>query len=530
MHVELRAICPRCESISLRGRVDPKFYVNAEKNVGYCHHCGFKGQMTEELIDNLNVVSLSERRAFDSKVWERDYGALSPTAYLYLEKRFPGVPQAELDAFQLRYSEAHHAIAIPTFNAQTATLQGIKLRYIAPLNDQRYGAEDSSQFGGFWLHGKKDKLLIVEGEFDAMTAKLAGFEGTVLALQTNKLSKESLQQTRSFKHAFYCLDNDAAGSVGTLALLRQQTQGFDIPLPSGVKDLNELFQQKGRNETSRFLQSQTQTAIEKATTEFSTCIPEMLAFLSDTQNTRGTSTGYRSLDQLLGGGLRPAEVTVINAFAKTGKTSFLNNLAHNLALAGKKVALASFEMPPATTLYPSILSIASQTNIRQMSKEQLGPSIHAIHEECSYIDNIITLKQFGYTPWSEIEEWAKAVQEKYKIEFLFLDHAGFMVEKMTDAEENQTLAKSISKLSKSTGLHIPIVVQAPKTKDGLSIQTAYGGLAWAMNADNFIILERSKENEEQLKVRLEASRYPGANPSHTPAILFYDRETCTLTE
>lgn len=527
---ELRAVCPACNSVTLKGRVDPKFYYNPEKGVGYCHHCGYKGKFNDDMIDALNVVQIKEVQKFNPSVWD-ELAPLSKEALAYLQKRFPEATRSQLDAFQLRYSERHHAIAIPTLNPDLQ-LQGIKYRFIAPIGDLRYIAEEASQFGGYWLDGKTDKLLIVEGEFDAIASKLSGFEGTVLALQTNRLSPESIQRVRSFKHIFTCLDQDKAGVEGgqQLKSLVYPTEPQAIVLPKGVKDLNELYQQ-GSEASTQFVFESTRTSLERDTFSLASSIPEMLEFLSDKRNTRGTSTGYGSLDQLLGGGLRPQEMTVINAFAKTGKTSFINNIAHNLSSLNKKVGIASFEMDPARTLYPSLLSIAGQLNIRQISaKQDLEDAIAILQKDCSYLSNILTLKRFGYTPWNEVEEWATLMKEQHGIEFLVLDHAGFMVEKMTDAEENQILAKNIKKLTNTLGVHILVVVQAPKTKDGLSIQTSYGGMAWGMNADNFFTLERDKENESMLKVKLEASRYPGANPSNEAKHLFYDRDTCTLTE
>jgi len=513
----------------LKGRVDPKFYYNPEKGVGYCHHCGFKGKFNEELVDNLNVISIKERVPFDPTSFDR-LEPLSEEALRYLSKRFPGVNPNQLDAFRLRYSKSHHAIAIPSFHSDTGLLHGIKFRFIAPTNEQRYSAESNSEFGGYWIEGRNDKLLIVEGEFDAISAKLCGFEGTVLALQTNKLSQDSIDRVRQFKNVFLALDNDKAGTEGAQLIsniLMREAQRIQLP----AKDINELLQKEGLDESARLIREATRTEIEKATVRLSDSTREMLEFLSDQRNTRGDSTGYRSLDSLLGGGFRAAEMTVINAFAKTGKTSFVNNIVHNLACLGKHVAIASFEMDPARTLYPSLLSIAGQTNIRSIrDKETLSEVVSVIQSDCSYLNNIVTLKKFGTTPWAEVEEWAALMKERFAIDYLVLDHAGFMVEKMTDAEENQILAKSIKKLSLTLGVHILVVVQAPKTKDGLSIQTSYGGLAWGMNADNFIILERSKDDDTELRVKLEAARYPGANPSHTPALLYYDRDTCALIE
>lgn len=481
-------------------------------------------------MDSLNVVSIKDKIPLNQKVFE-ELEPLTPEALAYLKKRFPEVERSRLDAFSLRYSKALHAIAIPSFTSNEL-LQGIKYRFIAPLGNQRYSAEAGSLFGGYWIEGRKDKLLIVEGEFDAISAKLLGFEGTILALQTNKLSSDSEGKIKSFQNIFLCLDSDEAGSNGkqeiTSLIFNKSVK--EVSLPSETKDLNELLQNRGLNEGHSYLQENTKTNIERDTVSLGDSLKDMVSYLSDSRNTRGDPTGFKKLDEVLGGGLRPCEMTVINAFAKTGKSSFVNNLIHNLALIGKKVAIASFEMDPARTLFPSLLSIAGQVNVREIRPEFLVESIEVIKEACPYLNNIVTFRRFGFTPWSEVEEWAALMKERHNIDYLVLDHAGFMVEKMTDAEENQVLAKNIKKLTNTLQVHIPVVVQAPKTKDGMSIQTSYGGLAWGMNSDNYIILERDKDDENLLKVKLEAARYPGANPSNTAVHLYYDRETCGLNE
>lgn len=520
--------CPSCDNTSLKGRYAPTCYLNPDKNVYYCHRCGAKGSFQESDLDNLNIIDIKEYQPFSKDAYDR-LDEVGEAAFNYLNKRFniDSENKAQLvQDFGLKYHPDYHAIAIP--NIKDGEVIGIKYRFIAPLGDNRYIAEAGSEFGGYWLEGSADKLLVVEGEFDAMSAKLAGFEGTVLALQTNKLSQDSVNRVRGFKHVFLALDNDKGGIEGTATIKSLVQNPMIIKMPEGVKDLNEAYQS---GQCSELLRVETQTDLERSTVTLSQSIGDMVTFLSDRRNTKGDSTGFNSLDHVLGGGLRSNEMTVVNAFAKTGKTSFINNIAHNLAVIGKKVAIASFEMDPARTLYPSLLSIAGQTNLRSLEDaDMLRASIELIHSDCSYLNNIVTLRKFGVTPWSEVEEWAALMKKTHNIDYLVLDHAGFLVNKMTDAEENQILAKEIKKLTNTLGVHILVIVQAPKTKDGLSIQTSYGGLAWGMNADNFIILERSKEDETELRVKLEASRYPGARPSNTPALLYYDRETCTLSE
>lgn len=530
VETELRCTCPFCGSLTKSGRIDPKFYLNLTTGLYYCFHCQVKGKdLTNQMIEELNVIDEISKKAFDPTSLARL--TESPELEAFLETRFGKTRSGATSG--LGYSPEQQAIAIPIkdFNQDVV---GIKYRHINLASKSRYSSEVGSMNEGHWIKGSDlTKLLIVEGELDAITASLTGFKGSILATQTNRINTNQLKHIKTFKNVFLLPDDDLGGLE-----LENSTKELLGPFKVNVikidrencKDLNELLQKGGLDECDQFIQFQTQTELERDTKDLRGSIPELLTFLSNRRNTVGDSTGWKSIDHILGGGLRPNEMSVINAFAKAGKTSFVTNLIHNLAKSGKKIALASFEMDPARALYPSLLSIAGQINLRELPIDELTQTVDIISEDCSYLSNIVTLKRFGYTAWNEIEDWAQMMKNSHQIEYLVLDHAGFMVEKMTDAEDNQILAKNIKKLTNTLQLNILVVVQAPKSKDGLSIQTSYGGMAWGMNADNFITLERSKDNENELRVKLEASRYPGSNPSSTPCLLFYDRNTCTLNE
>lgn len=521
---ELRSVCPFCNSLTQSGRVDGKFYINTETGLYYCFHCQVKGRdLTEEQLENLDVIDEILKKPFDQSSLAKLQQDTPETKRFSSERGLPSE-----DVF---YGTEQQAIAFPVKDFKGEVV-GIKYRKLDSEAKPRYLSETGSVNEGYWLKGPDtSKLLIVEGEIDALTAVCAEFRGAVLATQTNRISQSQIKHIKTFKNVFILPDNDLGGEE--LKLSANELLGaFNVTFISlegtDCKDLNELWV-KDPSKCTDFLRNSTQTALEKDTKSLNQAIPELLDWLSDDRHSLGDSTGWPSIDALLGGGLRAGEMTMINATAKAGKSSFINNLIHNLAKSGKKIALASFEMPP-HSVYTSLISIALQTNIRGLSVEDREDLVNGASDEFSYLNNIIMLQRFGYTKWKDIEDWAIMIKQQNNIEYLVLDHAGFLVENMTDAEENQTLAKNIKKLTNTLGIHIPVVVQAPKTKDGLSLQTAYGGMSWAQNADNFFILERCKSDETLLKVRLEAARYPGSNPSYTPAHLFYTRETLSLTE
>lgn len=526
---ELRAVCPECGSITQSGRVDPKFYVNLEKGVGYCHHCGFTGPVGEELVDQLNVVSIRDRVPFDQSSLDR-LEPLSDEAKRYLGKRFPGASQSQLDEFSLLYSSKHHAIAIPSFNQNG--LQGIKYRFIAPSGNLRYIAEESSQFGGYWIDGKTDRLLVVEGEFDAISARVSGFQGTILALQTNRLSNESIQRVKSFKNVFLALDNDTGGAEGSneIKQILGDIKPVSVKLPEGIKDLNELLQKRGIDESNRFLREETRTSVERVTIDLERSLPNMVTYLSDRFAKRGDPTGYQTIDSALAGGLRPNEMSVIHSRMKSGKSTFISNLAIRLAKLGRKIAIVSPEMPADTMLYPTLASIASQFNLRSLNdKEDIQNALKIVIDDHPYLQNVVCNNSLGNITFESVKEWARYIKTSIGLNYLVLDHAGYFVKKMTDADENQSLAKEISALSKELNMHVLVVVQSPKAED-LSIQTTYGGTAWGQVCDNFFILNRDFSDPNLLKVTIPRVRYPEAPGLLNALHLFYDRETYTLSD
>lgn len=524
MTSEVRAFCPFCESLTSSGRKDPKFYVNLESGLYYCFHCQEKGKdLSDEFLEGLEIIQTIEKKTFDQTALARletEARALQDFRDLRLNGSLA----------ELFYEPQMEAIAIPVRNFQ-GDLVGLKYRRCAPDAQPRYLSEPGSLNEGFWLKGEDpQRLLIVEGEIDALTAALAGFKGSILATQTNRLAESQLNAVKSFKDIFLTPDNDLGGTElqNSIERLLGPFKVTLVKLPDLFKDLNEFWIRAGSEAVKDWLGREAQTELERQTRELQLGLAEAKRFLRDMKNRTGDSTGWKAVDELLGGGLRASEMTVINSFAKTGKSSFVHNLVHNLAFQGKKVAVASFELPP-HAIFTTLISIALERNMREMPDSERD-ALDSLRDGFDYLQNVVMLERFGFTPWQEIEDWAHLMKRKHGIDYLVLDHAGFLTEKMTDAEENQILAKNIKKLTNTLQVHIPIVVQAPKTKDGLSLQTSYGGMAWAQNADNFFTLERSKENETELKVRLEAARYPAANPSSTPALLFYQRESCSLVE
>lgn len=531
---ELAVICPHCEGLTTSGRQKAACYVNLDKNVYHCHQCNRSGS-TDSIIDYLDEAKLEPVNEvdFDEQLVLDKLTAIPLKGLHWLSKRFPGFdPNEVVKRFDLRWNEDYDAIALLSKDLETGALVGVSYRFVDHPK-QRYLSEPGSKSGSYSLKGaNNDKLLITEGQFDAMTAALLGFEGEIRALGSTNLNEANGEAIRRFKHVFIALDNDEAGREAETVVLERFSWKpvTKVAIPNEFKDLNEWLQAKGLEECQvKFIEA-TETLVERYSRGFSQLLNGSLEFLKNRKNLDGESTGYRLLDFRLGGGLRPGEFTVINAAAKIGKSTLITNITHNLLQAGHKCAIASFEMDSKKALIPSYLSLAYRQNVRQME----GQELEALFKNPPvYFSNLYFFTQFGNTKFEMVRDW---IHWAYKqgCRFVVLDHSGFMVSDMKDPSQNQQLAQSIMALVNELGIHVLCVVQAPKLdskyQPHLDLNTTYGGVAYAMNCSNFLTAERSKQQENQLEVRVIASRYPGSRASTEPVVLSYDPEIGSLIE
>lgn len=114
----------------------------------------------------------------------------------------------------------------------------------------------------------------------------------------------------------------------------------------------------------------------------------------DKQKIRGTSTGYRDLDNILAG-LQKSDLFVLAARPSMGKTAFMLNLAHNIAVGSKEsVLIFSLEMSK-EQLVDRLLAIESGVNawnlrtgnLSDSDFEKIGRAMGTLSEAKIFIDD-----------------------------------------------------------------------------------------------------------------------------------------------
>lgn len=148
-------------------------------------------------------------------------------------------------------------------------------------------------------------------------------------------------------------------------------------------------------------------------------LEEALAHLANPEAVKGISTGWKEVDQLLGG-FRQAELGIIQAYPKSGKTVLLTNLMANLTASGHKVGFASLEMHPAKQVEPDLYSLLLKKDVRQgaLSDEDKNKLIGLLNGG----RGLTYFKRDRRPTAEEICDWARACYFEQGIRYFFFDH------------------------------------------------------------------------------------------------------------
>lgn len=549
---EIHITCPKCGSLTQSGKFKPeKTSYNEQLDVWNCFLCRSSGKgnpmepakvvfspVFEELVEVFHQCLLSE---IDVLKW-----VLGRMGITYNDPKNDMRTQMALESikkYKLGYDSERDAIAIPSW--VSGELRGIKYRLLNN-EDMRYISEPGSENGFYVLNEqeKPNKIIFVEGEFDAIAVDLLGFDGMMVSLQTNN-AKKSLRSRlkellKDVKTVYVLPDNDVAGQelVNSVLDLTTESKLVVLKLQDSYKDISEMLQDltivPAQQSWVQMLNN-SRSKVAKETYKFFDNIEQTVEFLSNRKNVVGDSSGIKLLDEKLGGGFRPHEMTIIHAAAKVGKTTFANQLMFNLLMAGHKVGFASLEMDPMSQIKPSFISMALGKNIRRMEGKELVNSISHAITSCPELNNLVFFDRYGVTSASDICDWIDYVHCDLGVNYIFFDHVGYSLEDQSSAKDNSNLAKLLKGMTRKHPIHLFPIVQPPKLQlnykgemPTLGKETLYGGASWGQALDNLITLQRAPNQEDTLEVRLIESRFPMAKSGSSAVILFYDRETCSL--
>lgn len=217
------------------------------------------------------------------------------------------------------------------------------------------------------LYNADDRpVFITEGEIDALSIIEAGGLATALGSAANyKMLVDLLRDKRTNNTLILSLDNDDAGRK-TSRELAAALQGLNISyisadIAAGYKDPNEALTADREAFTRAIRAAERQTAAK----------PDSMAdyisraFNEDVERFKTASirkTGLPNLDKVAGG-IYPG-LYVMGAISALGKTTFIHQIADQMAGAGEHVLFFSLEQSRFEMASKSLARITAYRNIR----------------------------------------------------------------------------------------------------------------------------------------------------------------------
>jgi len=338
----------------------------------------------------------------------------------------------------------------------------------------------------------KDYIIVTEGEWDCLSWISEGYTNAVSL--PNGIScaeatfKREFKYLMQFKTIYVNFDADEPGQLGLekvreiIPKYRLRTITFKL---EGIKDANDAlkagFALKGFFDTA--------DGVKMASVVHASEVPIEDIFAATPE---GVRTGFSDFDNILGG-LRPAEVTSVTGDTGCGKTTFVVNVAYNVAAATcEGVWITSQEMRIAKILQ-KMGSIILQKSLR----DNVGN-----YEDMTVLEKIFKEKKIYVDPIGE-QMTLKSVLESidygvhvHGIKFVVIEDLGYLGSSAVGDNERERLEFAVKLLhakALETGVHILVIVHPTQSKDDrgfMGMANMKGSSGIKQYGDNVIILQR----------------------------------------
>lgn len=262
--------------------------------------------------------------------------------------------------------------------------------------------------------GNDKYIYICEGWADALSFEDVGKKAIALhsTQQINKLKDfiESNKFTASKYVYMLCCDNDEAGHKANSELAEYFTDNnisyHKMQIPEEYNDINEWYIATGDKETFKKLLNPftSQTVLNYIDNSFLNDVKRMKGY-------KGRSTGFHNLDYEINGVI--PGLYVLGAISSLGKTTFIHQLADQMASRGEHIIFFSLEQSQFELVAKSIsrqtyilnnreaktsLSIMQNTDVADITikaVEQYQPIAHnTIIVEGNFNINVISIREY----------------------------------------------------------------------------------------------------------------------------------------
>ena len=269
---------------------------------------------------------------------------------------------------------------------------------------------------------------------------------------------------------------------------------------------------------------------EKVAERVAELVPAMWKEIIDGMKMTGEPTGITGLDDLLGGGKRLGEVTVLHAEAKTGKNALWHKMMYMWLEKGIPLAYASREISPMSEVTPALLGLHFKMDLFSLWKQEPIPE----HLRAEFLNKanewpLYFSQGYGYFPIEQMEEWVDYCYLQ-GVRYFWFDHLHYLISDPEDFKQASLFMKQLKTMAKEKNVHVDIIVQPNKLgKEGkIGIESVKGGSGIVQAIDNFLVFERIDEKKHVSRLKLERARHRRSKKGEI--LLQYDTVTGDFLE
>lgn len=341
---------------------------------------------------------------------------------------------------------------------------------------------------------KEEPVFIVEGELDALSIIEAGGEAAALGSTANYHKFVSFLKDKDIKSPLIilALDNDADGKGTTEHILEELVEYKKSSVVTmqdiygSYKDANEMLcnDRAGLEEAIRTGNNILNAEKERMAEEYrkNNAAGQVDKFLLDIKNSEKASfipTGFDNMDKCLEGGLYEG-LYIIGAISSLGKTTYIMQMADQIAQSGNDVLIFSLEMARAQLMAKSISrltildclnndknaalaktsrGITTGSRYDKYSAEEKKHIADCIDKYRGYGANIYITEGIGNIGVEEVKEAVKThISITGKKPVVVIDYLQILSPYDMRATDKQNTDKAVLELKRmSRDYHIPVI-------------------------------------------------------------------------
>jgi replicative DNA helicase len=339
-------------------------------------------------------------------------------------------------------------------------------------------------------HPPGEIIFLCEGVFDALSFEELGYPAISINSTSNssKLIDLIIQNKQKHKDTIFSIafDHDKAGKEAQENILNELNQAGlhaePFLYPEYYKDINDcLLDNRPFLEDLVYLFIETIGAPDAVSRSLSIFVDQL-----DKQTPpEPISTGFRRIDEALGGGLSPG-LYVLGAISSLGKTTLALQMANNIANTGQDVLFFSLEMSKMEMIAKSISSMTG--GIAREKKASVGATVRDVMRGdidfgtfCRVLEDYkksgkhlsVVEGNFDTTVMSIWERVRKHIARRMK-PVVFVDYLQIITPASERTSDKQNIDRAVTTMKRmSREFDIPVILISSLNRDGYTTPVSY---------------------------------------------------------